>query len=753
MEVHLALPGVGADPQQAPRRRKRVQVARACGSCRLRRIKCDNNVPCSNCVMNGSDCSKKSAPSAFTLSQAHQEIALLRQKVSDLESELQNRSDGSTGSVSSVTLESQSPLVKLPIPSREATIPIQNGDTAPKQCWGGVHFCPSRSPNSLWLGPSSLYAFTQRLSSFLNVRLNQEHIPHQMLPNSASDDKLLDRPVTGADLFASTSGSSSNSVYLSLLQEEYFLNYFWQTYHVSLCPILDEAQFKQHYQSLLIAGGKERKPSALVDIVVAACMQYHISTLPLGSQGVLVEGKDALVAGRWHYWRGQTLLTYELESPSISTLQCHVLCAIYLCGGSFHNMMDTAVAQAVRTAYILGLHLDPPSTLPEAEREMRRRLWWTVYFMDTRANMKLGRPFMLIESQSMPALPSDSLRAAASSGSTFVPAAEDTTWLSFNLRQITLYKAIRSAYTSFYNADFHLQEGQPIWDRPDALQAGAKILAQHIPSLDAWCDSIPDALKLKRQDPNSRPFSTDGARVVLEQFAPQWLQRQRMLLEHTYHHVCVNLFRPMICFPHQPASQVHMSENSLPGELATRCAAHAIALTKLTHQILEQTSLLDGWHEAFYCQWNAVMTLIGFVLAYPGSGTVTLEAKSAIHLAIAVFENFGIKFAVATSASNIVQGLCAKFETLAANERASAYIGASTQNANMAEYPTFGSDAMSWEGLPVYSSSNSGASYPSDGSNGHSESDLLDMAFDIDFWNKVDMLWPEIYRYPTRHRC
>ncbi|KAJ0421312.1 fungal-specific transcription factor domain-containing protein [Aspergillus carlsbadensis] len=740
MEVHLAFPGAGhPDPQPVPRRRKRAQVARACGSCRLRRIKCDNNVPCSNCVMNGGDCSKKSAPSAFTLSQAHQEIASLRQKVSQLESELQNRSEASTGSVSSVRLDTRSPSVTFPAVSSEAAVLIQNGASAPRQYWGGVHFCPARSPNSLWLGPSSLYAFTQRLSSFLGVKLNQEHPPHQMLPISASDNKLLDRPaMTGSDPFAPTSGIASNGVYLSPLQEEYFLNYFWQTYHVAVCPILDEAQFKQHYQSLLIAGGKERRPSALVDIVVAACMQYHISTLPLGSQGVLVEGKDALVAGRWHYWRGQTLLTYELESPSISTLQCHLLCAIYLCGGSFHNLMDTAMALAVRTAYILGLHLDPPPTLPEAEREMRRRLWWCVYFMDSRANMKLGRPFMLSESHAMPALPSDSLAVAAMSGSTFVPAAEDTTWLSFNLHQITLYRTIRAAYTSFYNTDFHLQEGQTIWDRPDALQAGAQIHAQHTQHLDAWCESIPDALRLKRQDANSRPFATDSARVVFEQFAPQWLQRQRVVLEHTYHHVCVNLFRPMICFTHQNANPTQGSGVSLPDELATRCAIHAIAVTKLTHQVLEETSLFDGWHEAFYCQWNAVMTLIGFVMAYPNSNTTTSEAKSAIRLAIAVFDNFGVKFAVAASASKIVQGLCAKIETLAANERTLGFVGDGVnQNASMGEYPPpFGGDAMSWD-LP-----NLGGSYPSGGNIGHSELDLLDMAFDIDFWNKVDMLWP-----------
>ncbi|KAL4786889.1 fungal-specific transcription factor domain-containing protein [Aspergillus varians] len=704
--------------QTPQRRRKRAQVARACGSCRIRRIKCDSNIPCSNCIMKGHDCSKGSAQSAFTLSQAHQEIASLKQKILQLESELKSRS--SEDNIPSTPIRSTSPSVQSPSERSEINA------VTPTRYWGGVYFCPARSPNSLWLGPSSLYSYVQRLSVFMSLKLHQDHPFHQMFPISASDDRLLDRPDTDSDILPSTHGTPSKPVYLSPMQEDYFLNYFWQTYHVSLLPILNETQFKKHHQSLLLPGGKERRPSALVDIVVATCMQYHISTLPLASQGFVVEGKDALVAGRWHYWRGQTLLTYELESPSLSTLQCHLLCAMYLCGGSFHNMMDSSVGLAVRIAYILGLHLDPPLSIPESDREMRKRLWWAVYNMDTRGGMKLGRPFMLNDSHVMPGLPSDTFEAATISGSIFVPVGENTTWLSFNLYQTKLYREVRAAYNSFFSKDFHLQEDHTIWDDPCSLQAGAEVLAQHTQLLEDWSDSIPEPLKLRRQN-NGSPFSTDNTHLSIEQFAPHWLQRQRVLLELTYHHLILNLYRPMVSFMYRP------SPGSLADELAMRCAAHAVSLTRITHQVIEETPILDGWHEAFYYQWNAVMTLIGFIMAYPDASTAT-EIKGAISLAISVLDNFGAKFSVAANARKIVQGLCIKADIFAEHTLAESEL-------------SNGPETVVWDDLSSLrqesSYNNISASNLVDGNNGHSELELLDLALDIDFWNTVDVLWPD----------
>ncbi|EAA67063.1 hypothetical protein AN8441.2 [Aspergillus nidulans FGSC A4] len=687
--------------------------------------------------MSGNDCSNSDASTSFTLSQAHQEIAALRRKVIQLEAELESRSGD---------LSHQAELT-TPTSSISSTARVQTNHEYPKQLgyWGGVQFSPARSTSSrpIWLGPSSLYSYAQRLSAFLSLTLHQEHSVDQLIPISASDNKLLDRPSADPKesmarrLCPSASEHPPKSVYLTPIQEDYFISYFWQTYHVSLFPILDEAQFKRHYQSLWIAGGRERRDSPLVDIIVAMCMQYHISTLPLESQSFLVDDKSALVAGRWYYWRGQTLLTYELESPSLSTLQCHLLCAVYLCGRSFHNMLDIAVSNAVRTAYTLGLHVDPPSSMPGPEQELRRRLWWAVYVMDSKTGMKLGRPFNLNNTHAMPALPSDTFEAATmgGSGSAFNPINEDTTWLSFNLQQTKLYMTIRAAHNAFYNKDFHLQDGQTIWDDPRALQEGAGVLAQFAPSLQTWCNNVPNALRLLRQG-NSMPFSTDpgSALFTLEQFAPPWLQRQRVLLELSYHHLCIHLYRPLISFKYCPCP------GSLIEELTLRCVAHAVSLTKITHQVLQETSILDGWHEAFYFQWNAAMTLIGAIMVSPFS-SVACDIKSALALAVAVFENFGARMPVAANAMKIIRCLLRKVENLEHGQ---------DLNRDQNEYENYSEETL-WEdlsGLPRdqgHSSSGFWAPLTEDenGSRGRSELELLDLVGDIDFWNSIDKLWPE----------
>ncbi|KAL3469956.1 putative Zn(II)2Cys6 transcription factor [Aspergillus californicus] len=716
-----------ADSQVAFRRRqKRSQVARACDECRLRRRKCDNKVPCSNCTAKGRDCSSHNAPKASTLTQASEEIEWLKQRVKQLEEELELNQR-------TKPLTAVAPSPPLSRVSSSPSAASHGGAGHLKKYWAGIQLRPARSSNDAWLGSSSMHSFIQRFSVFLSAKLQQTHTTLQLMPISTSDNKLLDRPA-GSDgdpvrrLMSSTGELYTAGVYLNPIQEEYFINLFWQTYHTSLFAALDEAQFKAHYQSLWVAGGKERKQSALVDIIIAMCMQYGISALPSSTQGLLVEGKDALVAGRWHYWRGQTLLTYELESPSISTLQCHLLCATYLCGGSFHNMMDNAVGQAVHTAYTLGLHIEPPTSMSEQESELRRRLWWAVHLMDSKSAMKLGRPFRIRDSHIMPRLPSDSFETAKVSGSTFAPIGHKSTWLSFNRHQTILYIKVREAYTSFYDQDLPLQDDQTVWDDPHVLQASAEVLVQHMQALDEWADSVPDALKLKREN-NGKSLSTDGTRMLIEQFAPLWLQRQRVLLEVTYHQLSVNLYRPLISFSAQPPP------GSRAEKVTFRCASHAIMLSNITQQILSESAILDGWHEAFHYVWNAAMTLIAFVMVYPNS-SLTSQARSAIDQAIIAFDNFGAKFAVAANVAKIVRDLCVKIDILAKYSK-----------------PQDGS-VNDLDSIPMVNSlcitedfdfDFSGVMHGNTGLDiNMPDINLFDMAVDTDFWNSLDTLWPEL---------
>ena len=626
-------------------RQKRGQVARACDRCRVHRVKCDSGNPCSNCKNRGGQCSYSGAMKAATLPHAYREIERLEQRVSELEQEKERGAE--------------KPAHQLQIPlslprsvsdgQGSGTGELDPAGSRVKTVWEGIYISTARSSQKTWYGSSSLFYFIGRIDVFLTAALQQSHLTDRMLPDSASN--LLDEPTTVEEQAGQMMGPTDDPIttgeYLTSTQEEYFLSLFWQSYYTSY-PILDELEFKIYYRSLWETPDGNRKPSALADIVIAVCMQYGMAQLPSverglnATSGADVSNTDATIAGRCYYRRCQTLLSAELESPIISTLQCHILCSIFLFCAAFQNMADSTCGLAVRTAYMLGLHLEPPQSMPRRERETRKRLWWTLYVLETKMSMNLGRPFLLHDSSTTCSLPADDREATMLVGSSFAPLGENVTWLTWNLHNTKLLLAARTAYTTFYDG------------APNTFNAGnCQPITQ---PLEDWLKDLPQAIKTQRQN-NGLPFSTDRSALQIERFAPLWLQRQRLLLELMYHNLCINLYRPSISF-------VSATAPTLPADdMAMKCAGHAMALTHMMHQVLTSTSILAGWLEAYQWQWNAAMTLVGILLAYPQDDW-TVAARSTIDLSFAVLESFGNSFAVAAGAAKILGELCAKVDVL-----------------------------------------------------------------------------------------
>ena len=639
----LQLPSI---PRPRTGQRKRGQVARACDWCRVHRIKCDSHTPCSNCTNRGGRCSNSGSIKVATLPHAYREIERLKQRVEELEQEKERDAEKPVH---------QGQILRIPRTLSDGqdsgTSEQDLARSSLKGVWEGIYISTARSPQKTWYGSSSLFYFIGRIDAFLTDALQQNHQADRMLPDSAST--LLDGPTTvnAADQAGQPADPTDDPVntgeYLTSTQEEYFLSLFWQSYYTSY-PILDELDFKNYYRSLWATPEGKRKPSALADIIIALCVQYGMARLPSVEQGLNATSRanlsdtDATIAGRSYYRRCQTLLSAELESPIISTLQCHIFCSIYLCCASFQNMADSACGLAVRTAYMLGLHLEPPQSMPRRERETRKRLWWTLYVFETKMSMKLGRPFLLHDSNTTCSLPADDPEIAMLVCSNFAPLGENVTWLTWNLHNTKLLLAARTAYTIFYDGS------------PDAIDpCNSQPITERLVS---WLKDVPVAIKTQRQN-NGVPFSTDQSALQIEQFAPLWLQRQRLLLELLYHNLCINLYRPFISFTPEIA-QTYLTDRT-----AVKCAAHAMALTHIMHQVLTSTSILAGWLEAFQWQWNAAMTLVGFVLAYPHDDSIG-AARSTIDLSVTVLENFGNSFAVAARAANIMGELCAKADIL-----------------------------------------------------------------------------------------
>ncbi|KAL2810532.1 fungal-specific transcription factor domain-containing protein [Aspergillus granulosus] len=621
--------------------KRRSQVARACNWCRVHRLKCDSEYPCANCRKRGGQCNHDRLNRSVTLPQAYREIEKLKARVSELELELQNE-------------RQRTSIRQLQTPTTPENVPeyntLHSENLNQSNVWEGIYISTARSPNKTWYGAASLFFFIGSINKFLTTALKETHSAQGMMPESAST--ILDGPTEALDSDQPSqptpAGDSIRVVeVLSSMQEEYFMNFFWESYYPSF-PILDEAEFKEHYQSLWTSSDKERKSSALVDIVLAVCMQYGMARQPGRRQALNaaakgnVDDSDSTIAGRWHYRRCLTLLSSQLENPTLATLQCHILCSVYLCNAGFQNMTDNSCGLAVRTAFMLGLHIEPPQSMPRRERELRKRIWWTLYMLESNRSMKMGRPFILQDSTASCTLPSDDREIARLSGSSFAPIGENITWLTWSLYKMKLVLAVRKAYLNFYCKS------------PDVVVVGDTEPITEI--MEAWLRSVPEALKTARQN-GGIPFSTDISPVQIEQFTPSWLQRERILLELTYHCMSTNLYRSSICFT------LNGAPTTATEKTASTCAAHAIALTHIMYQVLNTSSILNGWHEAFQWQWNVSMTLVGYVLAFP-HGSSTVAARVAIDLSVSVFEHFGNSFAVAANAATIMRDLSRKVDLL-----------------------------------------------------------------------------------------
>ena len=522
---------------------------------------------------------------------------------------------------------------------------------------GSLEYFYTKSPNSQpspCYGPASSYYFVKSMSSYLDEMLapaySQTNVTFaSLLCQSKMNKKRHARRIR-----------SASPKPLSKPQEEYVLDLFWQSYHC-IYPILDETEFKTHHNGLWITHHEARKPSALVDITLALAMQYGAVLLPPDLINAAGEkSKDAVVAGRPYYDRCQILLADDCEHPSITTLQCHILSAIYLSNAGSHNAAHSTLGLACRVAVILGFHREPPEDLNDNKKNFRRRLWWTLYALEIKATMEHGRPLTITLSQVTCGLPTDiPQQSSASVRGSYVPLRIDSSF-SCNLQFLRLILASRSVYIAFYDKCaeiFHSARESSLYGSPQALESCAQFLSSRMQYFKAWLREVPGSLKMKRRN-GSESFSTNGSSLEIESAVPFLLQRQRLFLELQYHTVNMNLVRPFISFKLLTDSPTpHTEANSIA------CVDHAMTITSIINQTLAETNLLAGWLESFQWHANAFVSLVGYRLAYP-FGLRTNEVRSAIQRAIPTFDILSSCLAMTASSAKLARDLAAKVDAV-----------------------------------------------------------------------------------------
>lgn len=427
--------------------------------------------------------------------------------------------------------------------------------------------------------------------------------------------------------------------------------------------------------------GTFRKPSPLVDTIVALCMQYGVAFLPpQGPAGGVDHStglEDGHFAGWSYYYPCRVVLESEMERPTLSTLQTLVL------------QSSTCSAQASKTRPILA-RADRPSRLyarttsgatedtPRPERELRKRLWWAVYVTEAKTCMKLGRPWNTSEGLITCSLPANDHGLALRSGSNtalMTTGGSTVTWMTYTLQNTKLVLAARSVYASFFGRCSHilnLASGTlSSYDDPVALEAAANALKSDMagPSgLKVWQSELPTGLKTQRGG-NSVPSSDDLRPLDIKWFAPAWLRHQRLFLELRYHTLMINLHCLFVVLPAPTSGAAEVSGvygNLLPatgvGPLAMShactAARHAVAITTILHQVVAEMDLPKGCHETFSNSGTRQSPRSAFCWRFPQ----TPSSRRALSLAIPVSEAFGRHFSAGGDAANATRDLVSKIE-------------------------------------------------------------------------------------------
>ncbi|TVY55989.1 Patulin cluster transcription factor patL [Lachnellula cervina] len=570
-------------------RPKRRQVHRACHWCRLSRVKCDHNRPCYRCALVNRRCSDDGdGLNEFrSLAAATKEVEQLRTENQELERRLKHAPVNS---------------IQRPESFHVSGNDMQEFNSSKERRWESVHVVmDEKTQHTRLQGPSSLAFFLRRLSTSLNV-------PHWDITPYTDSAAILEP----------SEGWTADSLNLQRPQQDNFLDLFWLAYHC-IYPIIDEAEFREQYVSLWPdpTSGTSRKPSPLVDIVMALCIQFGTLFIPQSeSEPSGVAGDGASTAAGAYYHECYKYLITAVHSPNLTTVQCYIFSIIYLRNASLIDGAQNLLAMAP-VLYEPGTAFSYPSIL---------------IVMSTAGRLSA---------------------VAQSLGPRFPSPSPNITSLSFQKQAIKLVNTTREIHTAFYE-DYSKTISKI--DAPDfygdgqAREQCAQFLAECMKKLSSWMLQLPEEFKTNRRS-HGDSFSTDRSTLDLGHITPTWLQRQRLLLELQYHALVMCLYRPFICFSPTSSSSTPLSDNS-----AILCLSHAITFTNMMHQVVTETDVLNGCYEAFQWQQDAMFVLVGFACAYPICPP-TPSARKAIFAAIDVFDMYGTSLGAARQAAQLARML------------------------------------------------------------------------------------------------
>ncbi|KAJ5737771.1 uncharacterized protein N7483_002896 [Penicillium malachiteum] len=580
---------------------RRRKIAKACDFCREHRVRCEATTPCPPCIANNITC-HRSRPERTSRK------SCLSQNYDDANIEV---IDGVLGDTVSNT-DTQTVDASEPIPSPEANLAWTSHKT------------------------DSIMGFIARITVFCS---------HMSQTFSTSTPSASDPPLESISLFSASILNDANGEFdLSPIQIKHLMRIFWSR----LRPQMPIVQLKDLENSSEHIHGPY---SPLQDAVIAYTLNhiYHsgLNTRIVNLNWPQFQTRKAAI-GMPYFQRCLSTVTKlaTFAGPSVSVMQCYCYMTLYLLDLGHHQAAYNIVGLGLRIAESLN-YMDA-RTGGYRDCQLFRRVWWTLIHLDFRCSRHLGKPVSIRINDLMCVRP------------TREP--QDIHYTNGLLYHTESLRLTAAALVMDESMDRRTSSSEIVG--VGNIESRAKNLSDLSYHLQKWRDELPQEdcfanlhFDVPDVPPNPTELSKDGYEG-LEQSSMATLLRTLLSLQ--YHNVKIGLHRVFIQFPSYP-----LVPKSTPKADAHAVTAlnHALTMIRIAHNTMTVHDFFHGFPELYQYQWNAVITIIGFMLACPWCHRCLL-AREYIHLALEIFDSADKENATATRAAALTRHLCTKVDTL-----------------------------------------------------------------------------------------
>ncbi|OJZ85149.1 hypothetical protein ASPFODRAFT_61829 [Aspergillus luchuensis CBS 106.47] len=365
-------------PRPKVRPEDRRRSSHACQTCKILKIRCDSQRPCSSCMRRGQ---------AHTCAYSGMDRRKRRtgDVVQNTHSRVTDRQDGFSQSNRVTAAENENTPFELETLVSEMVTPeSRSDDTRPPETSlrEPLSVAPKQS-TKVDVGETSAISFLHFLRKTIKAYVGS--VP---FTDAERHHIIIDTD------FCSTTTEDDQNI------EPKRIHSYIEYYYEATSGILDLFT-AQEVEALLETHTSSRQPTT-----IAAVRREDVAAIGVAlAIGAQVRGsdRDSQVANEYFRRARQAAFNDMLMGQNIGTVRLFLLMAFYMLGACNRNAASMFLGVAARAAIILELHSIEgcDSTLSKEDYESRRRIWHSMRNLDILSSFVLSRPRSLPLVQSM----------------------------------------------------------------------------------------------------------------------------------------------------------------------------------------------------------------------------------------------------------------------------------------------------------------------------------------------------------------